>query len=151
MDAFLLLYRVILVGAPILFVAVLIMQPRVAEGSRFPLVQRAFGIAAVGAAVIPGAWLLVSGTLSSDNGWVVLIDLSIPIGLTLASVVTRVRERTLCTAAGALMLAICCILGALSIGPFYTPAATLLIVAGAIGLVPRPSQQTIGRALGHVP
>lgn len=131
-----LLYRVILFGAPILFVAVLIMQPRAEDGSRFPRMQRGVAIAAVVAAGIPGVWLLASGGLGLSDGWV-LIDLLVPIALALPSVFTRVAQRSLYTAAAALMLAVCCFLAGFSIGPFYTPAAALLIVAGTIGLVPR--------------
>ena len=130
-----LLFQVILVGAPMLFVAVLIMQPRVAEGSRFPRMQRGIAIAAVGAAVIPGVWLLASGNMGVSDRWA-LLDLLVPIGLALPSVFTRVTDRTLCTAAGALLLAICCFLGGFSIGPAYTPAAALLLMAGTIGLIP---------------
>lgn len=88
------------------------------------------------AAVVPGVWLLASGGLGLSDGWV-LIDLLVPIALALPSVFTRVAQRSLYTAAAALMLAVCCFLAGFSIGPFYTPAAALLIVAGTIGLVPR--------------
>ena len=146
-----LLYRAILVGAPILFVAALITQPGIAAGNRFPRMQRGVAIAAVVAAVIPGLWLLASRSLSSDNGWVILVDLSAPIALALLAVSARSSIRTLCTAGAALLLAVCCFLGGFSIGPFYTPAAALLIVAGAIGLIPPASRQAVGGVLGHVP
>ena len=131
-----LLYRIILFGSPLLFVAVLIVRPRAADGSRFPRTQRWVAIATVVATVIPGVWLLASGGLGPSDGWV-LLDLLVPIVLALPSVFTRVTQRTMYTAAAALMLAVCCFLAGFSIGPFYTPAAALLLVAGTIGLVPR--------------
>ena len=136
-------FPLVVIGSALLLVAVLIMRRRVARGSRFSRAQRWIARLAVAGAVIPGASLLISGALRSElvtePAWIIFL-LLIPIGAALPSVIARVPIRTLCTVLGAIVLSAFCVLGAMSIGPLYVPAAALLLVAGVIGLIPpRPA------------
>ena len=135
-----LLFEIIVIVAPLMFIAVLIMQRVVARGSRFSRVQRAVATLAVLAAVIPGIWLLASGSVRSElreSATRMFILLVIPIAFALPSVFARLSIRTLCTVVGALVLAAFCFVCGLSIGILYLPAAALLLLAGMIGLIPR--------------
>jgi hypothetical protein len=136
------LFSFVLYGTSLLFVAVLVMRRQMAGASRFSGTQRVIASLALVAAVIPGVWLLTSSSYSDGqsllhaNGPIVFIDLLIPIGLALPSVFARSARRTLYTATGALVLGAFCLITGFSIGPVYLPAAALLLVAGAAGLVP---------------
>ncbi len=138
------LFNVVLLGAPLLFVAALLMRRKVARGSRFPRAQRVIASLAVAAAIAPGIWLLVTAsytdgqTLVAVNGAGVLILILIPIGLAVPSLATSGSSRTMRTAIGALAMAIFCFVTGFSIGPLYAPAAALLILAGATGLITPP-------------
>jgi hypothetical protein len=135
-----LLFQVVLAGAPLLFIAALVMHPFVAKGSRFSRVQRAIAILAIAATVIPGVWLLASGSLRSEmrsEPVRILVVLLVPIGFALPSVFTRMSIRTISTAASALVLAAFCLISGFSIGLAYLPAAALLLLAGMVGLIPR--------------
>ena len=76
------------------------------------------------------------------NGPHIVFVLSIPILLALSPLAFRKHRRAALLAAGALTLCFC-ILGALSVGIFYLPAALLLLIAGAItGAEPaRPTER----------
>jgi hypothetical protein len=128
------LYPFVLLGAPLLFVAALILWQWDERGTQLGRVQRAIAGAAVAAAVIPGVWLLASDNLQGENGLTVSIDLLIPVALTLPFALIGVSRRTLYTAGGALLLGIFCFLGGYSIGPLYLPAAALLVLAGSVDL-----------------
>lgn len=69
-------------------------------------------------------------TLLDVNGPEILFVLSIPILLALSPLTFRKHRRAALLGAGALMLCFC-ILGALSVGMLYLPAALLLLLAGA--------------------
>jgi hypothetical protein len=134
-----LLFQIDIVGAPLLLIIALIMQRVAARGSRFSRVQRAIASLAVIATVVPGVWLVASGNLRSEfheNALWVLTLLLIPIALALPSVFSRLSIRTLSTAAGAFVLVAFCFISGFSIGIAYLPAAALLLLAGAIGLIP---------------
>ena|SRR5579862_9846655 len=128
-----LLFYVLLLGAPLLLVVALIKGPA-ADGNRRPFgVQRAVGTLAVVAAIIPGVWLLTSGSLRVQEGLWVLLDLSFPICVALPAVLPHSPIRSVCTVVGALLLAVFCFLGGFSIGLFYVPAAVVLFFAGMTG------------------
>src|ERR1041385_5275511 len=128
------LYPWVLVGAAALLVAALVMRRWDARGSKFAAVTRAIAGVAVAAAVIPGVWLLVSGTLRGTSALTVFIDLLIPIGLTLPSALPRIPAKAVHMASCALALGVFCLLGGFSIGPLYLPGAALGVLAGAVGL-----------------
>ena len=128
------LYPFVLLGAPLLLVAALILRRWDGRGSKLSRVQRPIAGVAVAGAVIPGVWLLASGNMRGVNGLAVFIDLLIPVVLTLPFVLIGVSRRTSYTASCALVLGIFCFLGGGSIGPLYMPAAALLVLAGAVGL-----------------
>lgn len=71
-----------------------------------------------------------TATLLDVNGPEVLFVLGIPVLLAVAPLAFRARRRAALLGAGALML-LFCILGALSVGTRYLPAALLLLLAGA--------------------
>jgi hypothetical protein len=135
------LFNFVLLGAPLLFVAVLVMRRRSADDSKFSGVQRVIAGLGVISAVASGVRLLTSPsysdgqTLLEVNGPWVFVVLLIPIALTLPSVIAGSSTRTLYTASCALALSIFCFISGFSIGFFYVPAAALLVVAGAVGLV----------------
>jgi len=128
------LYPFVLLGAPLLLAAALILWRWDGRGSKLSRVQRAIAGLAVAGAVIPGIWLLASGNMRGVSGLAVFIDLLIPVVLTLPFVLIGVARRTSYTASGALMLGIFCFLGGFSIGPLYLPAAAFLVLAGGVGL-----------------
>jgi hypothetical protein len=128
------LYPLVLLGAPLLLVVALIMRRWDARGSKLSGVQRAIAGLAVVGAVIPSVWLLTSDALRDQHGLTALIDLLIPVGLTMLSAMARSSRRTLSAASCALVLGIFCFLGGFSIGPLYLPAAALLVLVGAVGL-----------------
>lgn len=67
-------------------------------------------------------------SLLESEGATILIPLAIP--TLLASLALIVRLRPMRLASGALLLAFC-VLGAMSIGVYFLPAAVLLLVAGS--------------------
>jgi len=73
-----------------------------------------------------------SVSLLQMNGWRVAIVLAIPVVFAAVPVIFRrsAHARTLCVAA-AVLLCTYCVLGALSIGLYYAPAAGLMIAAAA--------------------
>jgi hypothetical protein len=68
-------------------------------------------------------------TLLEVNGPHILFVLSIPILLALSPLAFRRRRRAALLVAGTVSLAFC-IVGALSVGKYYLPAALLLLLAG---------------------
>jgi hypothetical protein len=89
--------------------------------------------------VVPlGSWCSISsvggsercGTsrIIADEGWGILLVLAVPILIALVPVLARGRG---VSALAAVLLWICCLLGLLSIGIFFVPAAVLMTVAAA--------------------
>lgn len=82
-------------------------------------------------ASLPGAELVCSGasTFSVDGWWVLAVG-SVPVALSLVAALARSRAAWV---ACAVLLWAFCLLGALSIGPFFVPAAVLVTVAAVRG------------------
>lgn len=83
------------------------------------------------AAGLPGGELVCSSTslLSAEGPWVLALG-SVPVALSLVAALARSRAAWAVCAA---LLWGFCVLGALSIGPFFVPAAILMTVAAARG------------------
>jgi hypothetical protein len=74
-----------------------------------------------------------STTLLEENGSSAAAVLAVPVGLALvAVVVTRARVRGGVRATVAVLLGIGCMLGAMSVGLLYVPAAAALAVSAAV-------------------
>jgi len=132
-----LLFQLVLIGAPIELLAALLIRPGAVPGSTLSRAQRATGALAILAAVIPGVWFFASGSFRGESiPWMIVL-LSIPILATLAPALTPLRFRTIGIAGGALAMAAFCLIGAMSIGILYLPAAAFLLIAGIIGLIPQ--------------
>ncbi|GIU99479.1 MAG: hypothetical protein KatS3mg014_1095 [Actinomycetota bacterium] len=82
-------------------------------------------------ATLPGGELTCSGTsIFSVDGWWVLAVTSVPVALSLVAALAR--SRAAWTACAVLLWAFC-VVGILSIGLFFVPAAILMTVAAVRG------------------
>ena len=108
-----------------------------AEGRRLiVLAALAALVAAVALAVIP-VYASSTGersTLVSVNGAAVLLVLLVPVLLAASPLLARGPTQVLLAAGCGTLLAVLCVLGGFSVGPYFLPAATLLLAAAAVGL-----------------
>jgi len=71
-----------------------------------------------------------SATGFSVNGWWILVVASVPVVISLISVLIPGRRARIVSA---FLLWVCCLLGVFSIGLFFVPAAILMTIAAARG------------------